>query len=157
VPEPHSLPLSFGLLLNLASLPGVADKATAWAFVQRYAPGTSPAADPELDELIGLAVTYARDFVAPHLKRRAPTEAEAAALSDLDSFLAELTPDTPADEIQNGVFEVGKRHYGKERLKDWFQAAYETLLGSSQGPRLGSFIALYGVDNSRGLIAEALS
>ncbi len=157
VPEPHSLPLSFSLLLNLASLPGVADKATAWAFVQRYAPGRSPDTDPELDELIGLAVTYARDFVAPGLQRRRPTEAEAAALSDLDAFLAGLASATPADEIQNGVFEVGKRHYGKERLKDWFQAAYETLLGSSQGPRLGSFIALYGVDNSRRLIAEALA
>jgi lysyl-tRNA synthetase class 1 len=157
VPEPHALPLTFGLLLNLASLPGVADKATAWRFVQRYAPGTSPETDVELDELIGLAVTYARDFVVPGLKRRTPTESEAEALRDLDSFLAQLAPDTPADEIQNGVFEVGKRHYGKERLKDWFQATYETLLGASQGPRLGSFIALYGVDNSRRLIAEALA
>lgn len=157
VPEPHSLPLSFGLLLNLASLPGVADKATAWRFVQRYAPAVGPQTDPELDELIGLAVTYARDFVVPGLKRRSPTETEAAALRDLDAFLAELPADTAADEIQNGVFEVGKRHYGKEALRDWFQAAYEVLLGSSQGPRLGSFIALYGIDNSRRLIAEALA
>jgi lysyl-tRNA synthetase class 1 len=151
VPEPYELPLSFALLLNLASLPGVADKDTAWRFVQRYAPGTAPDTDPELDELIGLAVTYARDFVVPGLKRRPPSEAEAAALRD------GLAPDTPADEIQNGVFEIGKRHYGKEALRDWFQAAYETLLGSSQGPRLGSFIALYGIDNSRRLIAEALA
>ncbi|NJC04573.1 lysyl-tRNA synthetase class 1 [Sphingomonas kaistensis] len=157
VPEPAALPLGFGLLLNLASLPGVADKDTAWRFVQRYAPGTSPENDPELDELIGLAVTYARDFVVPGLQRRAPTEAEAAALRDLDAMLGQLAPDTPADDIQNAVFEIGKQHYGKERLREWFQAAYETLLGSSQGPRLGSFIALYGIDNSRRLIAEALA
>jgi lysyl-tRNA synthetase class 1 len=157
VPSPTELPLSFGLLLNLASLPGVADKETAWRFVQRYVPGTSPETDPELDELIGLAVTYARDFVAPTLKRRPPTAEEVAALRDLDASLAVLAPDTSADAIQNDVFEVGKRHYGKERLRDWFQAAYETLLGSSQGPRLGSFIALYGIDNSRRLIAEALT
>ena len=157
VPIPHSLPVSFGLLLNLASLPGVADKATAWAFVQRYAPGTAPATDPELDELIGLAVTYASAFVAPGLKRRPPTDAEAAALRDLDAFLADLPADTPGDEIQNGVFDVGKRHYGKERLREWFQAAYETLLGAAQGPRLGSFIALYGIANSRRLIGEALA
>jgi lysyl-tRNA synthetase class 1 len=31
------------------------------------------------------------------------------------------------------------------------------LLGTSQGPRMGSFIALYGIDNSRKLIAEALA
>jgi lysyl-tRNA synthetase class 1 len=144
------------LLLNLVSLPGVADKATAWRFVQRYAPGTSPDTDAELDGLIGLAVNYARDFVAPTLKRRAPTGEEAAALSDLDAELAQLDPAAPGDEIQNHVFEVGKQHYGKERLRDWFGVLYETLLGSSQGPRMGSFIALYGIDNSRRLISEAL-
>ncbi len=85
-----ALPVTYGLLLNLVSLPGVADKDTAWKFVQRYAPGTSPESDPELDELIGLAVNYARDFVVPTLKRRAPTEAEAEALRDLDAELAKL-------------------------------------------------------------------
>jgi lysyl-tRNA synthetase, class I len=150
-----TLPLTYGLLLNLASLPGVGDKETAWKFVQRYAPGTSPATDPELDNLIGLAVNYARDFVAPTLKRRAPQGHEVDPLNDLDTELAKLAPDTPADEIQHAVFEIGKR-YPFESLRHWFQALYETLLGSSQGPRMGSFIALYGIDNSRRLIAEAL-
>jgi lysyl-tRNA synthetase class 1 len=151
----ETLPLTYGLLLNLASLPGVADKETAWRFVQRYAPGTSPETDPELDNLIGLAANYARDFVAPTLQRRAPTDHEIEALKDLDAELAKLPPGTPGDEIQNIVFEVGKRH-PFESLRSWFQALYETLLGSSQGPRMGSFIALYGIDNMRRLIAEAL-
>ena len=150
-----ALPLTYGLLLNLASLPGVSDKATAWRFVQQYAPGTAPETDPELDNLIGLAVNYARDFVAPTLKRRAPVAHEIDALRELDAELAKLDPATPADEIQNKVFEIGKRH-PFETLRHWFQALYETLLGSSQGPRMGSFIALYGVENSRKLIAEAL-
>jgi len=150
-----TLPLTYGLLLNLVSLPGVADKDTAWKFVQRYAPGTSPETQPELDELIGLAVNYARDFVAPTLQRRAPSETEAAALRDLDAELAKLPSDAEGEVIQNAVFEVGKRH-PFESLRGWFQALYETLLGSSQGPRMGSFIALYGIDNSRRLIAEAL-
>ena len=59
-------------------------------------------------------------------------------------------------EIQNIVFEVGKRHEF-ETLRHWFQALYEVLLGSPQGPRMGSFIALYGIANSRKLIAEALA
>jgi lysyl-tRNA synthetase class 1 len=151
----ETLPLTYGLLLNLASLPGVADKDTAWRFVQRYAPGTSPQSDPELDELIGLAVNYARDFVAPTLKRRSPTDIEAKALRDLDSELEKLPADADGEVIQHAVFEVGKRH-PFESLRSWFQALYETLLGSSQGPRMGSFIALYGIDNSRRLIAEAL-
>jgi lysyl-tRNA synthetase class 1 len=150
-----TLPVTYGLLLNLVSLPGMADKDTAWKFVQRYAPGTSAESDPELDELIGLAVNYARDFVVPALKRRAPSEMEAEALRELDSELAKLPVDAPAEDIQTQVFEVGKRH-PFENLRAWFQALYETLLGSSQGPRMGSFIALYGIDNSRRLIAEAL-
>ena len=150
------LPLTYGLLLNLASLPGVGDKATAWKFVQRYAPGTAPDTDPELDTLIGLAVNYARDFVAPTLQRREPTDTERAALTELDAALATFAPDTPGDAIQNIVFEIGK-HHDFESLRHWFQALYETLLGSSQGPRMGSFIALYGVENTRKLIAEALS
>ena len=152
----EQLPLTYGLLLNLASLPGVADKDTAWRFVQRYAPTSSPQSDPELDELIGLAVNYARDFVAPTLKRRNPSDIEAEALRDLDSELANLPVDADGEVIQHAVFEVGKRH-PFESLRSWFQALYETLLGSSQGPRMGSFIALYGIDNSRRLIADALA
>src|SRR3954454_15135142 len=155
VPE-TALPVTYGLLLNLVSLPGMADKETAWKSVQRYAPGTSAESDPELDELIGLAVNYARDFVVPTLQRRAPNPVEAEALRDLDSELAKLPPGADGEVIQHAVFEVGKRH-PFESLRSWFQALYETLLGSSQGPRMGSFIALYGVDNSRRLIAEALA
>jgi lysyl-tRNA synthetase class 1 len=143
------------LLLNLVSLPGVADKETAWKFVQRYAPGTSPKSDRELDQLIGLAVNYARDFAVPELRRRPPNEMEAAALRDLDSELSKLPSDADSEVIQHAVFEVGKRH-PFESLRNWFQALYETLLGSSQGPRMGSFIALYGINNSRKLISEAL-
>jgi lysyl-tRNA synthetase class 1 len=150
-----ALPVTYNLLLNLVSLPGIADKQTAWKFVQRYAPGTSPENDPELDELIGLAVNYAQDFVLPELRRRAPNAVEADALRDLDSELAKLPPDSDAEVIQHAVFEVGKRH-PFESLRHWFQALYETLLGSSQGPRMGSFIALYGIENSRRLIAESL-
>ncbi|MEO6433375.1 MAG: lysine--tRNA ligase [Sphingomicrobium sp.] len=150
------LPLAFGLMLNLVSLPGVQDKDVAWKFVQRYAPDSAPDADPELDNLIGLAVNYARDFVVPTLSRRSPTAMECEALRELDAELATLPTDASAEDIQTIVFEIGKRH-PFETLRDWFKALYETLLGSVQGPRMGSFIALYGIDNSRKLIAEALS
>jgi len=156
------LPIGFALLLNLASLPGVGNRDTMWAFLSRYNPDLSPEAAPVLDRLVGHAVAYARDFVAPHLKRRPPTPEEAEALRELDELLQRddgtgRDGEDPAAVLQNHIYEIGKARYGKERLRDWFKVLYETLLGSEQGPRMGSFIALYGVDNSRKLIAEALA
>ena len=158
VPD-EALPVGFGLLLNLASLPGVGDRDTVWRFLQRYDPGLSSENNRELDRLVGYAVAYARDFVAPTLSRRPPTPAEAEALRALDAALAEPVPagEDAAKALQDRVYEVGKTFYGKEGLRDWFGVLYATLLGAAQGPRMGSFFALYGVDESRRLIAEALA
>ncbi|MGZ8285582.1 MAG: lysine--tRNA ligase [Allosphingosinicella sp.] len=156
------LPISFALLLNIASLPGVGDPKTIWNFLHRYNPELSAENSPALDKLVGYAVEYGCRFVAPSLRRRPPTGEEAALLRELDDVLAKFEGDwtwgdeDPAVILQNQVYEIGKRHYGKERLRDWFKLLYETLLGSEQGPRMGSFFALYGIDNSRRLIAEAL-
>jgi lysyl-tRNA synthetase class 1 len=150
------MPLNFALLLNLAGVASTDDKELLWAFVRRYAPDASPETHPELDALIGYAAAYFRDFVKDSLRRRAPDPREAEALRDLDSRLAELPPGASAEEIQHMVFEVGKAARF-DNLRDWFKTLYETLLGTSQGPRMGSFIALYGIDESRRLIAEALA
>ncbi len=155
------LPISFALLLNIASLPGVGDRETVWSFLRRYDPALTPEASPALDRLVSYAVEYGNRFVAPSLRRRPPTPEEVPALIALDNVLAlddgaGREDEDPAAILQNHVYEIGKTYYGKERLRDWFKTLYETLLGSEQGPRMGSFIALYGVDNSRKLIAEAL-
>jgi lysyl-tRNA synthetase, class I len=150
------MPLSFALLLNLVGVASTDDKDLLWAFVQRYEPSVAPATHPEVDALIDYALAYFRDFIAGSLRKRAPSETEAAALRELDEKLGALPADADAETIQNEVYEVGKRH-PFDSLRDWFRALYETLLGTSQGPRMGSFIALYGIDNSRKLIAEALA
>lgn len=148
------LPISFGLLLNLVGVIGNADQDVVRDYLQAYRPGTQ---HPALDALIGHALAYHRDYVAPTLQRRAPTADEAVALRDLDARLAGLDGvEDLAAAAQNEVYEVGKAYYGQEKLRDWFKALYETLLGSDQGPRMGSFIALYGLSNSRALIADAL-
>jgi lysyl-tRNA synthetase, class I len=156
VPQ-SGLPVTFGLLLNLVGVLGDASKEQVWGYLRNYLPDASPADQPDLDRLIDYALAYARDFVAPTLRRRAPTDAEADALRDLDAALAKLGDGADAEAIQTEVYEIGKARFGKEALRDWFRALYETLLGSSQGPRMGSFIALYGTANSRRLIAEALA
>jgi lysyl-tRNA synthetase class 1 len=117
-----------------------------------------PVDNPDVDAMIAAAVAYTRDFIVPTLNKRAPSANEAAALQALDEALAAAAPDTSAEDLQTSVYEIGKREeYGFENLRDWFRALYETLLGSEQGPRMGSFIALYGIENSRKLIAEALA
>ncbi|MDP8993392.1 MAG: lysine--tRNA ligase [Pseudomonadota bacterium] len=155
VPEAR-MPLSFSLLLNLVAVASTDDKELLWGFVRRYAPEASPETHPELDCLIGYALAYFRDFIAASLRKRPPDEKEAAALRELNSRLARLPDEADAEAIQTEVYEVGKAA-GFDNLRDWFRALYETLLGASQGPRMGSFIALYGIDNSRRLIAEALA
>ncbi|MDQ1228898.1 lysine--tRNA ligase [Sphingomonas sp. SORGH_AS_0879] len=150
------LPVTFGLLLNLVGVMGEATKAQVWGYLANYVPEASAEKYPELDRLIDHALAYARDFVAPTLHRRAPEPHEADALRQLDAQLAALPAGASAEDIQNIVYEIGKTD-AFASLRDWFKALYETLLGSAQGPRMGSFIALYGVDNSRKLIAEALA
>ena len=153
----EELPVTFGLLLNLVGvMGGEATKEQVWGYLGNYVPDASPEAYPALDRLIGHALAYNRDVVAPTLQRRAPVGAEVEGLRRLDAALAALPAGASAEDIQNIVYEIGKAG-GFESLRDWFKALYETLLGSSQGPRMGSFIALYGVENTRKLIAEALA
>ena len=150
------LPVSFGLLLNLVGVLGDVDRGVIWAYLANYVPDATAARYPELDRLIDHALAYGRDVIAPTLVRRPPDAREAAALADLDSRLAGLGEEADAEVIQNQVYEAGKAA-GFDPLRDWFKALYETLLGSSQGPRMGSFVALLGLSRSRALIAEALA
>ena len=153
-----SLPVTYGLLLNLVGVLGAgADRAQVWSYLANYVENADPAAHPALDGLVGKALAYNRDFVAPTLVRRAPAANEALALAALDAVLAGQPESASAEDLQTLVYEIGKNpDFAFEGLRDWFKALYETLLGSSAGPRMGSFIALYGVANTRRLIAEAL-
>ena len=154
-PPAQSAPLTFGLLMNLAGVSNTEDPAVLWGFIGRYVPEATPATEPLLDRLVGYALTYYRDFVKPNKKYRAPTDQERAALQELHDELGKVTL-TDAETVQNLVYETGKKH-GFANLRDWFKALYEVLLGQEQGPRMGSFIALYGVAETRKLIARALA
>ncbi len=154
-PPAETLPVTFGLLLNLVGVMGEATKPQVWGYLANYVEDASAERYPALDALIDHALAYVRD-VADKPERRAPTEVERAALERLDADLAAMPADASAEDIQNAVYEIGKTA-GFESLRDWFKACYETLLGTAQGPRMGSFIALYGIDNTRKLIAEALA
>ncbi len=161
--------VNFAMLLNLAAVANTEDKGVLWGFIRRYAPGTGPDTHPYLDRLVGHALAYFRDFVRPAKTYRAPTPEERAALEDLSATLAEHPGSTDAEALQAAVYEVGRRHFpdlsGKAKSPDgrpgvsqaWFTTIYNVLFGEARGPRFGSFVALYGVEETRGLIAEALS
>lgn len=154
-PAPEGVP-SFNLLLNLASVSGAEDGKVLWGFITHTMPQFSPQTHPFLDKLVTGAVSYYQDFVKPTRKFRLPTEVEAQALSHLADYL-ELLPDgATAEEIQTQIYEIGKSNPFPE-LKAWFSALYETLLGQQQGPRMGSFVKLYGRLESVKLIRRVLA
>jgi lysyl-tRNA synthetase class 1 len=155
-PPDAGSPVSFSLLLNLVSAADASTKDILWGFLSRYILGATPQSEPLLDKLAGYAINYYEDFVRPAKRFRAPSPQERAAMEDLAARLKALPPGADAEAIQNEVFEVGKAA-GFEPLRAWFSALYEVLLGQSQGPRFGSFVAIFGVERTVALIERALA
>ncbi|MFA5582408.1 MAG: lysine--tRNA ligase [Paracoccaceae bacterium] len=154
-PPESKMVVPFSMLLNLASVAGAEEKEQLWGFMQRYAPDTSPESHPDLDAAAGFAVRYYNDFVKPEKTYRLPNELEREALLELRARLAQWGGPRDGDALQGLVFEIGRDRF--DPMRDWFKALYEVLLGASQGPRFGGFIALYGVEETVALIDTALA
>ena len=166
-PPLADMPVTFQLLLTLVSSSNAENAETLWGFIGRYRPGVTPKTHPKLDDMVGYAINYYRDFVAPTKTFREPTESERVALADLRNALAQLPADASAEGIQNVVYEIGRREPFLDHKKagkdgrpgvslDWFNMLYQVLLGQEKGPRFGSFVAVYGVANSIAMIDTAL-
>jgi len=155
-PPVSKMVVPFAMLLNLASVAGAKDKSGLWGFIKRYAPDAAPETHADLDQAAEFAVRYFRDFVAPKRVFRLPDDQERAAMEDLVARLKSWDGGLDGDALQSMVFSVGKDH-DFENLRNWFKALYETLLGASEGPRFGGFIALYGIEESVALLEKGLS
>lgn len=166
-PQPE-IPIAFAMLLTLVSSSNAENAETLWGFIQRYRPGVTPQTHPKLDALVGYAIHYFRDFVLPEKRFREPTDAERAALMDLRDALSQLPSDSSAEAIQDVVYEIGRREPFLDQKKkakdgkpgvslDWFNMLYQVLLGQEKGPRFGSFVAVYGVQNTVEMIDGALA
>src|ERR1700731_4473648 len=167
-PPAADMPVTFQLLLTLVSSSNAENAETLWGFIGRYRPGVSPQTHPKLDAMVGYAINYYRDFVAPTKKFREPTDTERAALQDLRDALSQLPATSTAEEIQNVVYEIGRREPFLDAIKkgkdgrpgvslDWFNMLYQVLLGQEKGPRFGSFVAVYGLANAVAMIDGALA
>ncbi|MCF6234492.1 MAG: lysine--tRNA ligase [Rhodobacteraceae bacterium] len=145
----------FAMLLNLASVSGAEDKDQLWGFIRRYAPDAAPESHPDLDNAAGFAVRYFNDFVKPTRACRAPNDVEREALEALRDGLVAWEGPAEDEALQSLVYTVGRERF--DPMRGWFTALYEVLLGASQGPRFGGFIALYGVEETVALIERALA
>ncbi|SFL35354.1 lysyl-tRNA synthetase, class I [Bradyrhizobium sp. NFR13] len=167
-PPVSDMPVTFQLLLTLVSSSNAENAETLWGFIRRYRPGVSAETHPRLDAMVGYAINYYRDFVAPTKTFREPTDVERVALQDLRDALSQLPAEATPEDIQNAVYEIGRREPFLDHKKlakdgrpgvslDWFNMLYQVLLGQEKGPRFGSFVAVYGVQNAINMIDGALA
>jgi len=167
-PPRAEIPISFSMLLTLVSSSNAENAETLWGFIGRYRPGVTPQTHPKLNDQVQYALHYFRDFVLPAKKFREPSDSERAALSDLRDALSQLPAGSTAEDIQNVVYEVGRRDPFLDHKKkakdgkpgvslDWFNMLYQVLLGQEKGPRFGSFVAVYGIQNTVEMIDGALA
>ncbi|BAF86378.1 lysyl-tRNA synthetase [Azorhizobium caulinodans ORS 571] len=168
-PPAVDMPVSFSMLLNLASASNTEDEGVLWGFLNRHVEGISPQTHPKLNELVGYAVKYFNDFVKPNKRFRAPDDVERDALATLDAALAALPEGASAEDIQTVLYDVARPIPRYQDLKakgatpekpgvsvEWFNTIYQVLIGQERGPRFGSFVAIYGIPETRALIAKAL-
>ena len=120
-PPKADMPVTFQLLLTLVSSSNAENASTLWGFIGRYRPGVTPATHPKLDAMVGYAINYYRDFVAPTKQFREPTEGERAALQDLRDALANMS-----DGVERG-------RYPERRLRDRTARAFPRRDKEGQG------------------------
>jgi lysyl-tRNA synthetase class 1 len=167
-PPKPDVPISFSMLLTLVSSSNAENAETLWGFIGRYRPGVTPETHPKLGAMVEYAVHYFRDFVLPTKKFREPNDDERKALADLRDALSQLPSQSTAEDVQNVVYEIGRRPPFLDETKkakdgrpgvslDWFNMLYQVLLGQEKGPRFGSFVAIYGLRNTVDMIDGALA
>jgi lysyl-tRNA synthetase class 1 len=154
----HDFGISYSLLLNLASACNPDNDAVLWGFISKYSAGLSPQTSPLLNKMVHASIAYYNDFIKKNKKFRPATEPEKSALLELCAELKKFPKEQSHDGalLQNLVFQIGKNHGYEAKMRDWFLALYQILLGQDQGPRMGSFIALFGIENFTKLVDKKI-
>lgn len=156
VPTLELYGLNFNLLLNLACACNAEDKDILWGFIKKYTPEANIEDGSYLDQLVTYAVNYYNDFIKPNKKYRVVNSQERDIFINLKNILLDLRNNPEPDLIQNAIYQLGKEHQ-YENLKDFFELLYQVLLGQTQGPRMGSFVAVYGIDEMIKLIDDKIN
>ena len=148
----NNIAISFSLLLNLASVCHAEDPEIIWGFIEKYAPDSKASKNKFLEKMVNFSVVYFNDMIKPNKVYRLPNDKEKKALQEL---ALGLEKSLTAEDIQKLVFSIGKENHF-DNLRDWFKSLYEILLGQSDGPRMGSFIILFGIPETIDLINDAI-
>lgn len=151
VPKYDMKGITFSLLLNLASVCNSEDKSVFWSFIFQYGANLDPKKSKFLDRLVEHAIQYYKDFIRPKKKYIDPSDSDKALLESVKIELIQLEKDCAPEDIQNIFYRIGTES-NYENLRDFFKMVYQVLLGQEQGPRLGSFVKLYGINKTIELI-----
>lgn len=144
--------VDYSMLLNLVNVLNTDDREIVWSYLLRYDPDAG-AAREMMDDMIDRALRYYQDFIVPTKQYERPDQEMMPSLQQLRTFLESYEGDDP-EEIQSATYQAGKDHGVK--LGNWFRTMYRLLLGQDRGPRLGTFIHLYGTRDTLALIDERL-
>jgi lysyl-tRNA synthetase, class I len=159
VPE-INFDLSYSLLLNLACACSPDNDSVLWGFISKHKNGLSPQTSPLLNEMVKSALNYFNDFIKANRQFHKFSDEELQIIKKLkialEGFKSAQTEDSLASQLQTLVFSVGKENGYANNIRDWFSLLYKGLFGQSQGPRMGSFIELYGIENFVKMIEEKI-
>ena len=155
-PKNFKSDITFNSLTNLVSICNTDDKKVIWGFIKQYDSNISPSNNPEFDKLIDYSINYYKDFVLPTKKYLNVDQNNKVIFQEiLDVLKIKVKENSSAEDIQTLLYEVGKNHKF-QNLKDFFKLVYQVLLGQEKGPRLGSFIKLYGIDETIKIIEQRI-
>jgi lysyl-tRNA synthetase class 1 len=145
--------INYSMLLNVINVLNTEDRAMVWDYIDKYDPDARE--DKRLiDNIVEGAINYYQDFIRPNKTYKPPADDVMPAVNQFRAFLEEYDGDS-AEELQNAAYQAGKDN--DVSLGKWFTTMYRILLGQDNGPRLGSFVHFYGVDNTLELLDERLS
>ncbi len=148
--------LKFSMLLNLVQACNTSNEAVLMEFVKKYLGIDASSKTLEfMKKLAKFAIVYYKDFIAGTRVPEKPTESQRKALDELKNSLENLDSNVSSEEIQNIIFEIGKKYF--DNIREWFLELYKILFGAESGPKMGTFISLYGLKNTITLIEERIS